>query len=863
MMSDHCLPKSALKSVATNLKQFLDQKRIPNIEVNAITLTSYDDVVKWEAIKEQITAAVDSPREGWHSKPLDQWTVGEALQWLVDNKLGQYRNAFKENDMDGQNILEINEADLRDLGIKSIGHRKTFMRLLAEAKKFTYEAEEVVSEGLPPPPAYQSVSNPGTELEQSKEKGYKSIIVGGLPESLLQDEDTLFDIENLAFSGFSLNTFEAKDDGILLTFDNPLTVTKKADLQKTFTEVMQRLMLDSQLKGPPTFDFLDNGKIVKLQAESPKEIDEEPKPLVTQTQERKERPLVAQTHERKESPPVSSVPPPVKRTNYWEEFWVKLITNGDAEDFFDDEETRLNARGAREVLATIRDVKLKEIKKDDPGIKHLKGFTQAEIEASLSDCVYDVVYEIENKMPPVESGPRKEESPPLDKADKGVYVGMSVEGLPRTITDDDNTVQDIQCLVFKDVPVQRMIIMDDKNPPALKVEFEKYITKEKIPQLARNLKNFLKAVNVDQKALNDITIAFIEDGWQPQPEPAPKRTDNVHSHTRKKTDDFLVAPGDSVEMTRTFMIEGIPERYLNQDSFLQDMPDKVFDGVPLKGISVPAASMQPDGSMSQTSLEIRFKEPLNIQKLPKIAMKLKKFLKRKQIPPRTVNQVTLQVRHEESGPPLNELEANPIVGLIFKGIPKKILASNDSLYEMESDVFTNKHPIRLMEPNEADQMLRITIENPIHKQQDLTTIAQRLKRFLARQGVSPKSINDVLVMSFNKEKWQQDHPGENPPAFNPNDYVGIEIENMPASIVDSDKQLEEIERKVFAKQKVVHMNVLDTTLRITFGVAADSKAIEKVARELKRFLSQMKIPIKQINDIIIAPHTEETWDSPS
>merc|ERR1719397_1225435 len=52
MMSDHCLPQSALKTVASNLKQFLDQKRIPNDEVNAITLTSYD-VDKWDAIKEQ------------------------------------------------------------------------------------------------------------------------------------------------------------------------------------------------------------------------------------------------------------------------------------------------------------------------------------------------------------------------------------------------------------------------------------------------------------------------------------------------------------------------------------------------------------------------------------------------------------------------------------------------------------------------------------------------------------------------------------------------------------------------------------------------------------------------------------------
>merc|ERR1719397_286302 len=581
MMSDHCLPQSALKTVASNLKQFLDQKRIPNDEVNAITLTSYDDVEKWEAIKEQITAAVDSQREGWHSKPLDQWTVGEALQWLVDNKLGQYRNAFKENDMDGQNIQEINEADLRDLGIRSIGHRKTFMRLLAEAKKFTYEAEEVVSEGLPPPPSYKSAVNPVNELEQSKEKGYKSIFVGGLPKSLLHDEDTLFDIENLAFSGVSLNSFDVKDDGILLTFDNPVTATKKNDLMQTFTEVMKRLMLDSQLQGSPTFDFLEDGKIVELQAEPARVIDEEPKP----------KPLDTQPHEQKDSPPPvkTVVTPPVKRTNYWEEFWVKLITNGDAEDFFDDEETKLNARGAREVLATIRDVKLKEIKKDDPGIKHLKGFTQKEIQAALSDCLLDVMYDIENEKPVENTTPNpppKEDSPPLNQSAKGVYVGMTIEGLPQSITADDNTVNGIQSIVFKDFAVQRLIVQDTKSPPVLKVEFEKYITKEKIPQLARSLKNFLKAVNIDQKALNDVTIAFLEDGWKRSPKEQRARP----GHKRRDTDDFLVAPDHSIDMSKTFIIiEGIPEKYLNQD-FLQEMPEKVFNGVPLDGISIPPAT---------------------------------------------------------------------------------------------------------------------------------------------------------------------------------------------------------------------------------------------------------------------------------
>merc|ERR1711881_73374 len=107
------------------------------------------------------------------------------------------------------------------------------------------------------------------------------------------------------------------------------------------------------------------------------------------------------------------------------------------------------------------------------------------------------------------------------------------------------------------------------------------------------------------------------------------------------------------------------------------------------------------------------------------------------------------------------------------GIPKKILESNDSLYDMESEVFTVRHPIRLMEPNKTDLMLRITIENPIHAQNDLTTIAQRLKRFLARQGVGQQAINDVLVMSFSQEKWQKDSRDTDQGQYNPNDYVGI------------------------------------------------------------------------------------------
>jgi len=846
MEEDRRLPQKLISNVAQDLKSFLTKKKVPQTKMDMITLSSYDDSEKWESIKEQITAAVDERALNWDQKPLEVWTLDDILQWLKDKNLEQYVESFRENDIDGQNMLELNESDLKDLGLKSIGHRKAFMRHLVEAKNLAFEdPEESFQESKVPSEIIQA--------ESTKEPALRCVMVRGLSQTLLQDEDSLFDIENLVFSPYSLESFTPRADGILVKFETPLATADIEEMKEMFLGVMKSLMLDPQLQHRLTIDLCDEtGKIPGAESDNAMLVNQASGEAVV---------------EEEKAPPA-----PVTITiNYWNDFWEKLTSNGDVEDFFDDEESRLNVRGAREVLATIRDVKLRDVKKDDPGIKYLKGLCQSEIKTQLSDCIMEVVHEIEgtNAEPEqLEVKPTTAAPPTADKGGKGIYIGMSVEGLPRFITDDDNTVHGIQSLVFRDVIVRRLIVLDDQSPPALKVEFENHITSDKIPQLARNLKNFLKAVNVDQKALNDVTIAFLEED-QPTDKPSntfthAKKKPPGAGHKRLETDDFLVAPGDAVEMTRTFMIEGIPEKYLNEDKFLQDMPDKVFEGVPLEGISVPPASRQADGSISQTSLEIRFKIPQNIQKLPKIAMKLKKFLKRNQIPAQIVNRVTLQVRHDGEPPaPPSELDTNPVVGLIFKGIPKKILESNESLYDMESEVFTGKHPIRLMEPNEADLMLRITIEKPIHNQQDLTTIAQRLKRFLAKQGVGQQDINDVLVMSFSQEKWHQDQPKENPPAFNPNDYVGIEIENMPTSIVDSDKQLEEIERRVFSKQKVVHMNVLDTTLRITFGVAADSKAIEKVARELKRFLSHMQIPIKQINDIIIAPHTEETWDSPS
>jgi hypothetical protein len=89
--------------------------------------------------------------------------------------------------------------------------------------------------------------------------------------------------------------------------------------------------------------------------------------------------------------------------------------------------------------------------------------------------------------------------------------------------------------------------------------------------------------------------------------------------------------------------------------------------------------------------------------------------------------------------------------------------------------------------------------------------------------------------------------------------VGIEIENVPTTIVESDKQLEELEKNVFPRQKVSSIKVLNNKLRIKFGITPDCRGIEKIARDLKWFLTQLKVPFKLIDGVVIVPHTDETW----
>jgi class 3 adenylate cyclase len=58
--------------------------------------------------------------------------------WLNDLGLGQYEQAFSDNDIDSGLLPTLTECDLRELGVKSLGHRK---RLLAAISALSGQRE--------------------------------------------------------------------------------------------------------------------------------------------------------------------------------------------------------------------------------------------------------------------------------------------------------------------------------------------------------------------------------------------------------------------------------------------------------------------------------------------------------------------------------------------------------------------------------------------------------------------------------------------------------------------------------------------------------------------------------------------------
>jgi class 3 adenylate cyclase len=81
--------------------------------------------------------------------------------WLTGLGLERYRQAFDENDVDGEMLLHLTGDDLKDIGVASLGHRKRLLEAIAVLNG----APDSTAAASAPPPA-SAAKQPDAERRQ-------------------------------------------------------------------------------------------------------------------------------------------------------------------------------------------------------------------------------------------------------------------------------------------------------------------------------------------------------------------------------------------------------------------------------------------------------------------------------------------------------------------------------------------------------------------------------------------------------------------------------------------------------------------------------------------------------------------------
>lgn len=64
---------------------------------------------------------------------VQEWDETRVAEWLKSINFGQYVDIFRKNNINGENLIDIDQATLKEMGIKRIGDR---VRIGAQAKVF-------------------------------------------------------------------------------------------------------------------------------------------------------------------------------------------------------------------------------------------------------------------------------------------------------------------------------------------------------------------------------------------------------------------------------------------------------------------------------------------------------------------------------------------------------------------------------------------------------------------------------------------------------------------------------------------------------------------------------------------------------
>ena len=86
-------------------------------------------------MQEPSPTVVESDKSSYKTLPLKEWSVKDVRDWLEDIGLGEHVKSFTDNEMMGEHLMGISKDDMKELGLKKLGHQMTFLTRLSQVAK--------------------------------------------------------------------------------------------------------------------------------------------------------------------------------------------------------------------------------------------------------------------------------------------------------------------------------------------------------------------------------------------------------------------------------------------------------------------------------------------------------------------------------------------------------------------------------------------------------------------------------------------------------------------------------------------------------------------------------------------------------
>jgi class 3 adenylate cyclase/predicted ATPase len=158
--------------------------------------------------------------------------VDSITAWLTQIGLSQYAEVFQRNDIGIELLDSLTDQDLRDLGIQSLGHRKTFLKAIAESRDTGAHAS-VSGIGTPSPASAAQPSGDGERRQLTvlfcDMVGFTELANRVDPEVLQRIIRNYEDACAVCITRYDGYVFQRLGDGIVAFFGYPLAHEGEAE----------------------------------------------------------------------------------------------------------------------------------------------------------------------------------------------------------------------------------------------------------------------------------------------------------------------------------------------------------------------------------------------------------------------------------------------------------------------------------------------------------------------------------------------------------------------------------------------------------------------------------------------------------